>query len=472
MSFFNSLIDGITRTFTGAGTKPIPPPPVFTARPSPLLPTQQQPQVLPNSNTPMTTFGGAPTNPQVMQFPSFGTQQATPQPTPIPTPAQPAPTANVAPAPRIATPASPQTGGMGQIGQMLESLKTGLTGLSAGLQNHATPASPTLPSETQTALTAAEKAYQQSLKISPEELSTQEDLDKLIEATKNSYSKIQDQPIALGFITGQMASVERRAANLAEPLSRKLARMQAARTGAMEASKFALERADKLAEAERATAGTEKEYAFKRAESEEERKIKRESLGQTQKQFETEQEFNKRKFDEDTRRFGLEYAQANRKIAIDEAKLKAEMGTPGAIKPEIGQALQLVSSIIPNAGAISGAIQTGILPFTSGKATYQQYEQLKSVLALGARSLIKGSGAVSDYEARTLENSTNAMNRATGEGTFTQSLKDVRGVLNANAGLPVSVDIIDQEGNVVDSGRLYREDIYDAASQGYKIKYQ
>jgi len=115
---------------------------------------------------------------------------------------------------------------------------------------------PTVPKTSQTpvpeaqkAVTDAEAVYKRSLQISPEELSTQEDLDKLIESAKKSYAGIQDQPIPLEFITGQLASVERRALGLAEPLERKLARMQAQRTGALAASQFALDRADKRREA-------------------------------------------------------------------------------------------------------------------------------------------------------------------------------------------------------------------------------
>ena len=114
-----------------------------------------------------------------------------------------------------------------------------------------TPTRPQISPETQSALSAAEKAYIDSLKISPDELSTQEDIDRLIESTQSAFRGIQDKPIPLEFITGQLASVERRALGLAEPLERKLARMQAQRTSSLEASKFALERAEKAAGTER-----------------------------------------------------------------------------------------------------------------------------------------------------------------------------------------------------------------------------
>src|SRR3990167_601337 len=120
-----------------------------------------------------------------------------------------------------------------------------------------------------------EKVIKESSKISPDELSTQGDIDKLIaEATKIQQSgrlglqATSEQPIPMEFITGQQKSIENRLTNIltgleaqSEPLERKLARKQAARTSALEASKFALERADKDAEIERTTAQKAKEDA-------------------------------------------------------------------------------------------------------------------------------------------------------------------------------------------------------------------
>lgn len=105
------------------------------------------------------------------------------------------------------------------------------------------PQTPQVSPEAQRTLENAEKAYQQSLQLSPEELSTQADLDRLIESTKKAYTGTQDKAIPLEFITGQLASIENRAMNLAEPLEAKLARLQAKRQASQQASKFALERA-------------------------------------------------------------------------------------------------------------------------------------------------------------------------------------------------------------------------------------
>jgi len=328
----------------------------------------------------------------------------------------------------------------------------------------------------------AESAYQRSLQISPEELSTQADLDKLIEATRKSFADIEDKTIPLQFVTGQLASVERRALNLAEPLERKLARMQAARTSSAEASKFALERADRSVEAVR---GEAKDY---RTEAESRRRFGIEQSGaaagraQTQRAFEETQRQNQeairqadRKFEEDKRQFGLDYAIKQRQVAVSEleAKIKADekAGSQG-ITPETGAALQLVNELIPKSSELAGLVRTGRFTGSADKL-----KQLISNLSVNARKLIKGQGQVSDYEAKVLADSTNALGSGyfsgkLSEGYFEQELKKIRGVINANAGQQVSVKVTDHGSGQSKIGNLGREDIFDAASKGFIIEYQ
>lgn len=103
---------------------------------------------------------------------------------------------------------------------------------------------PPVPSVTEKAVADAEKAYVKSMEISNDELATQADLDRLSESAQKAYTGTKDKAIPMEFITGQLASIEERALNLAEPLEAKLARLEAKRTNAVEMSKFALERAD------------------------------------------------------------------------------------------------------------------------------------------------------------------------------------------------------------------------------------
>lgn len=107
------------------------------------------------------------------------------------------------------------------------------------------PALPTLdPSYVKSYETAA-KAYEKSLLLSPEELSTQGELDNVIESFKKGYTGIKGKPIPMEFITGQLSALEERAVNLAEPLESKLARLQAQRLASVDASRFSLEHAEK-----------------------------------------------------------------------------------------------------------------------------------------------------------------------------------------------------------------------------------
>ena len=124
------------------------------------------------------------------------------------------------------------------------------------------PVTPNIPPEAQKAVEIAEKAVQDDLKISPDELSTQGDLDRLIESVRKGFSATKDQAIPMEFITGQLSSIERRALDMAQPLEAKLARLQAARTASLEASKFALDRADKEVAYEREAAEAKRTGGF------------------------------------------------------------------------------------------------------------------------------------------------------------------------------------------------------------------
>ena len=108
---------------------------------------------------------------------------------------------------------------------------------------------PTIPDQYGNDVSAAEKAYKESIGISPEEDAAQAEIDRIQEGTTLGLNKIRDQAIPMDFITGQGASLERRSLALQEPLDKKLARLQAKRTAALSASKFSLERADKRLDA-------------------------------------------------------------------------------------------------------------------------------------------------------------------------------------------------------------------------------
>jgi len=120
----------------------------------------------------------------------------------------------------------------------------------AARQERAPEPVPAVPSVAAEGVKTAEERYYESLLPGEGEQKTQADLDRLISATRQGYTGIENKVIPMEFITGQLASLEGRALDLAEPLESKLTRLQAARSSALEASKFALKRADEKLKSE------------------------------------------------------------------------------------------------------------------------------------------------------------------------------------------------------------------------------
>jgi len=96
---------------------------------------------------------------------------------------------------------------------------------------------------------------------------------------------------------------------------------------------------------------------------------------------------------------------------------------------------------------------------------------LKALLALGARSLLKGSGAVSDYESKVLNESTSALSRLTNQGQMKEALNKVRGVLKTNNGQITSVTVTNPETGEEINADLSGAEIYQLVSDGNIISY-
>lgn len=214
----------------------------------------------------------------------------------------------------------------------------GPTGAETGPGAPNTPAVPQIAPETQKAIDSAETAVAEATKISPEELSTQADIDRLIESAKTAFQNTSDQPIPLEFITGQLKSIENRALGLAEPLEAKLARLEGKRTSSLKASKFSLERADKKAQNEISTADS------RRAETESARRFE---IGQ--ENIETSQQLAQDKFDEDVRQFGVNYAQAQQKLDAADAKADAS-GSDEDVADAIQGKIDFIGEIAGHSG--------------------------------------------------------------------------------------------------------------------------
>lgn len=382
---FSNLLSPFTSAFKKPAT-------TATADPTKASPfsiptrTQASPTSIPRISapqmTPMAPNMSTPTGPTFAPPPSFATKQAIPQVT--------------AQKPTVAPPAAPAA-------PTVPTTPTGLTeGQALSIQNArggerapAAPPTPPTPPETETAVRSAEKAFIDASKLTSEEITTQEDLDKLQESTNKAFLNISDQPIPLGFVTGQLASVERRALALAEPLETKLSRLQAKRTSAIESSKFALDRADKAVERKAATAGEAAE------------------LAESTRRFDIEQGLAQDKFDEDVRQFGLNYAQTQQKLNAADAKAD-ETGSDADIADSLQGKIDFITEIGSHSGLNSRVGPTGFArrsfaiadKFGAGQDFAGSVKQLTSQEFLDKLINVKSKGAtfgaLSDREGAAL----------------------------------------------------------------------
>lgn len=110
-------------------------------------------------------------------------------------------------------------------------------------QNSSTPATPATPatSSLDPNLAAALQTYEQSLQMSPQEVAAQQQLNDLNTSASQAYTNAEGQPIALPFITGQQAQIQREQSTLAQPLESELSLLQAQRQLQSQGSEAALE---------------------------------------------------------------------------------------------------------------------------------------------------------------------------------------------------------------------------------------
>lgn len=143
------------------------------------------------------------------------------------------------------------------------------------------------------------------------------------------------------------------------------------------------------------------------------------------------------------------------------------------VSPEKQQAMMdnvsLVDKILANSEAISGPIQTGVMPFGEGAQTVNEYNQLQGILKLDKRSMLKGSGAISDFEFKVLGQAASSMSRLTSEKDLKQQLINVRGAFMTAAGHATRVKV--SKADKSKEGELTSAEIADAIKQGYTVQY-
>ncbi len=194
-------------------------------------------------------------NPQLQANPNLIRPGQTVNLSGAPMPAKPA-VPSVAPTGQPSPTSVPPAPAMTSDGQKINAATGGIipSGAGAGATPSAPPApppiTPVIPQSFYDDISRAEGDVRTNTALTPEELATSEELSKLEESYKTGYLNTAQQVIPMEFITGQQKALEQRKIGLAEPLNARMARLQAKRLSALDASKFALERADKRLEIE------------------------------------------------------------------------------------------------------------------------------------------------------------------------------------------------------------------------------
>lgn len=159
------------------------------------------------------------------------------------------------------------------------------------------------------------------------------------------------------------------------------------------------------------------------------------------------------------------------KLQAEAKKAQLENGVDQEAQSELLATMNLAGQLLndPNLGSISGVQVKSFIAGTEAQRTKAQYEQLKGLLSLENRQKLKGSGAISDFEARTLERAASSLSRSMSDKDFRKELVAVRGALSSAAGVPTKVKIIfgDQSKVVLTT----RAGIDSAISDGAVIEY-
>jgi hypothetical protein len=118
----------------------------------------------------------------------------------------------------------------------------------------------------------------------------------------------------------------------------------------------------------------------------------------------------------------------------------------------------------------AGGFLPGFVVTARGDADIlNKIETIKASLSIGARELIKGTGQISDFEAKTLERSTNTFGRNLTDDQAIQSLVDIRGALTTANGGSAPVKITG--GGKSSYENVTSADIQQLVDNGYMVEY-
>jgi hypothetical protein len=171
-------------------------------------------------------------------------------------------------------------------------------------------------------------------------------------------------------------------------------------------------------------------------------------------------------------RIAAETAEINQKVA----DLKAQ-STPAA-KAEAASGLLSLSNDILNTNdkdleAIFGVKSLKYyFPGTSPQLVKNQVKQLIANLSLENRQKLKGSGAISDFEAKTLERAASALNFNLSKDQALKVIRQINGVQKTSSGGVANVLLKNPKDNTSQVVQADRNGINSAISDGLLVEYQ
>lgn len=318
----------------------------------------------------------------------------------------------------------------------LEAIKSALGGISTGLQGLQVPKEAPKPD----ALTGIEAELAKSQTPSQEEQDTQKTLSNLLASRELGLAAVQNKPIAMPFITGQQAAIQRTAAVQAMPLQAQLAALQGRRQAALDVAKSKLD----VEKTRRAEIKPQQDKGFTL------------SPGQI-------------RYDEQGR--PIASGGVAPKSEAQQLKEQEQSQAKDLARSEVLGNINLVNDILNGSPeSITGVGQ--FFPSLTNAATLNKYNQLKAKLSLANRQQLKGSGAISDFESRTLDAAASALGRNLNNEDFKRELARIKGVFQTAAGLPATVVITDPSTGQSQTVQAGRAGIDQAIADGMRVEYQ
>ena len=183
------------------------------------------------------------------------------------------------------------------------------------------------------------------------------------------------------------------------------------------------------------------------------------------------------------RNLAIQQMKANTDSRLADAqigKLKAEtgeiVGQKGAIQSETADMLSNIDNVFSNPllDLVVG-LKNPLTYWTPGSNEQQvknQFNQIIASLSLENRKKLKGSGAISDFESRTLERASSALGKNLSNEAARSELRKVRGVMATANGLSADVMVKDPKTGESSVVRANRDQINNMIADGLLVEYK